>query len=1167
MTNSMNRIQSFIMHRFLPRTILFDLCIMAVLSLIPLLWIPNGQILTGHDCGYPINVLEAYKNRFFTWNSQDSFGVDNTTSISVIPILSIQAAAKMAGLSVADSENVVFIFWFFIMQIAMYSLAKSLKDDIPYRWFPLLAAVLYVFNYYLLALWRYAAATTFSAYTVLPLTIMMVLGVCRGKFPYVRSGVYLAILLFIFNGGGGLSIPLFGGLLLAVVLACVYFVAIEQTARRKELIIQIVKFIGITFVFSLLLNAYWILPFGYYVITTYYSTLAAVGGKAVVLKWTDSVSIHTSIAHLFRLQGFPDWYNNPYHTYANQILMKAPFIIISMMFAPLAFFSVLISKTTGQKKLVYYFTLLSLLGIFFAAGSHPPTGWLYSLFILYVPGFVVFRSAQYKFIPALLVAFAILISYSINYLISTKHILRIQNSKIKGWIQAGSIAGVCLIILLYHYPYFGRGFFFYTKSLSTLISVPAYVESFDRWSASHFDDEGRTLVLPRFNTTWKAALFNWNYFSLYSPFNLITPKSFVQHSYYLNESQFTLFTRLAEDLASNGALTDKIVHLFGIRHVLLARDISYTSDDMPSESPNVYAQSLGNERFPRVWQEGEWSVYQNSLYEKRKIFALPSITALEGGPTDVIAPLLVNSNNFMLQEIIGKSTRNPEFDTLPIQNRIVAFPCMSCAFRDVPPEILPQYTNVLPGSIFYPIKRWREARAVNATPQARRSGISDSLGFTLKRLAEVQSLIQQGRVGGVTDKTVGEVASLWKSIFGEMTDDGDTNASSETVSKVYSYVKAEQVYIRKIIQSHGAIAQNTLKPVENILDTVRLFIEEYISPFANTMSYRVSKNIQNGIVFMDVSALPHDALTKPLLPTRVRVGDITRDVAQTVYNGRVDLGTYTLKQNDVIYVEFPPAQSLFSKKESAIVTIDGIVRSCQSAGISGFSWQNRYILDLTDVRSLSTNAQIFLRRQKNNQPENKSSDSPMLPHFAFNFDRESLLTQHLYFSGTDGDTGAAIYLCVPKGDVEVPMEKVLSVTNERKPSVIVSEQDGFEAPVQQVKYTRVDQTKYLVDLSKATFPMVLVFNENYNSAWRLSRRDTSGTFWKTLTSWNSHGVDTKTHMQIYGYANAWYLPEKPADQLILEFYPQTLFYKGLLVSAFGIGFVAMILIVLHRRKH
>ena len=86
-----------------------DVFIMLAISLIPLLWLPQGYILTGHDSGYPINVLEAYKNRFFTWNSQDSFGLDNTTSISVVPVLTLQALVRFVGFSVAQSELVTFV--------------------------------------------------------------------------------------------------------------------------------------------------------------------------------------------------------------------------------------------------------------------------------------------------------------------------------------------------------------------------------------------------------------------------------------------------------------------------------------------------------------------------------------------------------------------------------------------------------------------------------------------------------------------------------------------------------------------------------------------------------------------------------------------------------------------------------------------------------------------------------------------------------------------------------------------------------------------------------------------------------------------------------------------------------------------------------------------------
>jgi len=350
------------------RKVLFDFVIIAVISCIPLLWLPDGKILTGHDSGYPINVLEAFKNRFYTWNSQDSFGLDNTTSISVIPILSIQALASHLGLSVADSEKVVFVFWFFAMQAGMYALAYSLRETFPYRWFPLLASVLYVFNFYLLALWRYAAGTTFSAYTAFPLTLMVGFQLFLTNASWIRLSILLSVILFVFNGGGGLSIPLFGGLLVGIFWLIAYFVWLEDSGKRRKLLIRTTKFVAGTLGISLVLNAYWVLPFFYYVIVNYYSELSAKGGKAAVLMWTHSVSTYTSISNLLRLQGFPDWYNNPAHPYANFYLQKRLLIFASMLIAPAAYASLYLARVVRQKKIILYFSGLSILGVFLLQG-------------------------------------------------------------------------------------------------------------------------------------------------------------------------------------------------------------------------------------------------------------------------------------------------------------------------------------------------------------------------------------------------------------------------------------------------------------------------------------------------------------------------------------------------------------------------------------------------------------------------------------------------------------------------------------------------------------------------------------------------------------------------------------------------------------------------------
>lgn len=1133
---------------------IIDFLVIAVLSLIPLLWIPDGQILTGHDSGYPINVLEAYKNRFYTWNSQDSMGVDNENSISVIPILSLQAFVSYLGVSVANSETITFIFWFFIMQTSMYMLAHSLREHISYRWFPLLAAVLYVFNFYLLALWRYGAGTTFSAYSALPLTLLFILRMLNGKLKPMPAGLFVSLTLFFFNGGGGLSIPLFGGMFVSLSWAVIYFFLISKKQARLNLVLRIVGFSIAFFCASIFLQAYWLLPFLYFVLTTYYTTLEAVGGKEVVLKWTDSVSLYTSIANLFRLQGYPDWYNNPFHPYANAFLQRGILVFISTLIAPSAFAAVLLAKKTEVKKLIIFFFGLALLGIFFAAGSHPPTGWLYSMLILHIPGFVVFRSAQYKFIPALLLSFSLMLAYTINFFLYETKLLASLREK-QRVVRAGLAIGIIVLILIYHYPFFQRGFFYYSKSLSTLIAVPEYVKKFDIWSKKHFDDEGRTLILPRFNSSWKAGLFNWNYFSLYSPFNLITPKPFIQYSYYLNESQLALFNRMAEEIPQQSELAGELLDFFQVRHILLAKDISYTSEDIPSENWKKYEKGL--QQYPLLWNEGQWSVRKVPEYQPNKIYALSSLTKFHGQGSQVIGALLDGVDDFLLPQMIGKSMNNPTLKDFPVSRMLYAASCLTCSLYKQENEIIPGYTSVLPGSLFYHFKRKREQIPIDVHVSFT-GAVTSRLGLTTKRIAEVISMVEQQRDSSALAILSEEIAKLWSDIDAYLYLKNPTQEQVDMVTQVHDYALSQRKILTRLRDNHAQNAE-VLMPVISTLQRILKKIEEYRNTYENTAVYRVPASMHEAEIFFDRTSLPHTSNDTYVLPTSLVIENTSYPVRAIFTNGKVGLGKFSLTEGQIIAVKFPSEHISFPEQNYVNVTVDTTQMSCVGVTIPGFDAGKSYEMTIKNAASLDKSALFYLRKRKN-ESTISLQDTRFKPDTAFNFDKLAQGAQRKYFSGTDGDVGAYLYLCVDTNVLLPAIEDTISIRPLSSPPLFFRAGNGAVMPRQKILYNRIDQTKYTIDLNNASFPLILVFNENYNELWRLSETDATGGWWQILTQWRVPSFSRSSHLQINGFANAWYIPQKPeSGKLILEFYPQSLFYKGLVISLVSLIIVGLLL--------
>lgn len=1149
--------------------IIFDLCVLILLAFIPLLWIPKGYIVTGHDSGYPINVLSSYKNRFYTWNTQDNFGRDNTTSIGTIPLLSIQATASKMGFDVRSSEIVTFVFWFLSMEIAMYAFAASLYEVFPYPNFPLFASVIYSINYYLLALWRYGAATTFSAFAALPLITLFYLGALRKKISPIKSGFAIGIVSILFNGGGGLSLPLFGGLLITLVWFSIYFILISTHDDRIPTLKSILKCIIFGTISVLGINAYWFLPFLSYVITHFQQNLADAGGIKAVVSWTDSVSKNTSVINLFRLQGFPDWYNNSYHPYANSILQKPFFIFLSYLYAPVAYWSIIVSETSERKKITIGFVLLSLLGIFFAAGVHEPTGVLFERLMYLIPGFVVFRSAQYKFIPALYFSFAVLIAYVVSYYIEI-FLSRVRITALSQRVlSTACTAFVILLILFYHFAYFKQGFFYYTRNLSTLLTVPEHIKVYDDWLAKYGDDQNRILVLPRYNSAWKAGLFDWNYFSLYSPFNLITPKPFVLHSYFLNEAQTALFHRLADEIIRGGLFEDKLYDLFQINRILWTKDTKNSSDDMPSEDPEIYASALSNaKRYARIWDMEPWKLYkiQTQTDEHRKIYGLSSVTKFIGQPSDVFANVLLGANNFYLNKILGTKYDNANDIRLPVSGALYASPCDSCRFDTALRDVTPSYTNILPGSLFYPIKRKQEGITMHLGHDANYN-VMVSLSLSLRRIAELGSMIDQNIAESLQAQTIRELTSHWKYIS-DYLETFEKESHLDMVRTVHEYVASEVLVIRKYKNSaQSTQIKQQINGLLMMLENIDMNISATEEFYQDQKAYTVPDGFTKGKLYMDSVSVPQDINGELILPDMITIGDIQEKIKPVVDGGKVYLGSFEFSYRKRFLLHFPYSTSrLINYEDVQMVSVGGDTKQCVGSDIVGFGSLNKYTLQINSASALPSSISFYIVRKN---PSYTMNDVYVpVERDAISFDRNSRKTQNIFFSAQDGDYSAKFYTCTSSDSDPKKYVSNVRVQQLYAPSVYFAANEDYGTDRIPVTYQRIDQTKYVVTFNMKEVPKILVFHENYDTQWQLYKvnRTVSGILAFTQT-WFNKPLPKNTHFSMYGFANAWYLDNASStDSFIIEYAPQKLFYQGIIIAFVAVSFVIFILMQLSRRK-
>ncbi len=162
-----------------------------------------------------------------------------------------------------------------------------------------------------------------------------------------------------------------------------------------------------------------------------------------------------------------------------------------------------------------------------------------------------------------------------------------------------------------------------------------------------------------------------------------------------------------------------------------------------------------------------------------------------------------------------------------------------------------------------------------------------------------------------------------------------------------------------------------------------------------------------------------------------------------------------------------------------------------------------------------------------------------------------------------------------------------------EPATSNSHKDLDQAP--EITFKRINPTKYLVKIDKAKRPFWLIFSESFNDKWKLYGLKAQGSKIKGLfdeiimdypklkvkearhiTAFTPQDLGLlfqrpigAPHRLVNGYANGWYIDPKDVNlgedfALVLYFWPQNLFYLGLIIS--GITLIGCICYLIRRKN-
>jgi len=1165
------------MIKFFKNPKFFDLLIIFLLGLTPLLWFKPGNLALGHDMGFPLNPIGIFKERLFAWTDKADFGYDQTAALGGFTIHGFEAFIKGLGFSLQTTQKISFIFWLMMPGLAMYYFVCSLGLHKKMRFFPLAASIFYMFNHFLLQAWFIAERTKFSIIVALPLVLSFLIRGIGGELKLFKAAAVITLLLFFFNGGGGLGLALYGGLIIACGACFFYFTLLEWKKRSLKAVGRNFLFLSLIGFFFLLINSYWVFPFVVFVLKGAYQQLGSFGSPERVIEWVRYISENTSFLNFFRLQGIPSWYDNPFLFYAD-VFLKNPFLVLlSFSWFFLAFISIFLTQSKEERKYVVFFGLLVLISMAFSAGSHRPFGEIYVFFISRIPFLTIFRNPFYKFGYLIWFGYAFLTSFTVCKLI--------QRLRLKKLLFTISGFVFLAFILLYNYPFFTGSFFKWRPPLTTLVSPPGYIFEFDNWLNSIKGDK-RILLLPPLNDGWRADAYRWNYWSLTILPNLLFKKPFLANSSNLKKNEAILVNALYKAIwDQDEEKVEKLSTALGVKYFLLRNDFYYDLDWCKTNSPADYQLKL--ESFPFVKPEekfGEWSVYRLELdQELSKIYSAPKTRFLLGNESnlkEIFSDEVQDfQGNFIFLNYKDKELLNDKFlaDEILIYGRCIRCNLAREQFHfELPP------VRLLPFSKFYFLTTWKENYH---EVKIKKTGgpnqlINLELGLATKRLAELQELskiLEKGKEE-VALETVRKFRARINNVFTHL--ENFKNIDNDSLLLIGDYFKNYKRYLRSLTRSFsGGVniliwdsfwkLDDYLKEVEERVwqseKTIRRFVLEVPYDGNYELLIRNEKNWRNIFNESPFKNLP-----------------FVLDGKEYVFSGGefssnwISLGNFYLnkgKHRLAIYLpefsNFSPERNFdFSTKEdgySLSFPIDLLTPKGEPKGEYNISFE--YLTEkgngprLTVVQDTDEEDKItpglIQRRLDETLPvkeyweryENSFDLNPDTQKVEIRLNFEKLTEENLvHFRNFEINWSWS------------PTVVIKTATD----SAFLGEKKN-----PRVEFRKINPTLYEVEVKGAQGPFTLVFLEAFNPNWRAYIDD--GRFSRGIfTAWFKKPLDPKRQFLINGYANAWYIaPEDINNQknfkIIIEFWPQKWFYVGVPLTLFTFLSLFLYLILTKRQ--
>lgn len=1095
-----------------------------LIFLLARLWLPTNYTLAGHDSGLPLDTRSFFLNRLWSWDSFSGFGVDTSHLFGSLFLHAVDyLSAQIAGTVFAGNWFNIF-FWLAAMFIAAYIFSCQLKEGLG-KYFKFIFPPLIIFNFYIFQSLFMLERAKYGVMTGTLLFLALFLKYSRRELGAFKAAFLSAIIFTLFNGGSLLGIPLYGNLFVIIFAIAVFYLIEGVVTKKFSHLLELSIFLLLTAVLWLLINSYQIIPYlpsildrSY--VSHFYSKVIQ-SGKG----WLIYMSQDTSLIDIFRFQAVPMWYSdqgviNVLHSYASIYSQNMLLVLVSFMFPAVAFLAPVVVPKGEQRKAVILFAFIALIAMPFVAGTHTPFGFLYSFLYDHFPGFSVFRTPYYKFAGAYFIGALALFSFTCSFFIEKFF----QRVRIWSFLKPLIVILPVALWFCFHWNLLDtEKVFSWKKGMSTKIQIPGYVWDFFNYSKQYKNINEKILLVPPISEEDYIDSYTWGYWSLSPISYVLNSAPFISNEMLLTDGERVEVDALYQAIyESDKEFVTSLSMKLGIKHILLRKDAvgNDTSKDWPKalESSTVL-------RKENVF--GEWEVYDINTETSPEIYGVGSVVIKS--PSD----LKLSQKQFLSKVVV-----DGEFEKMipseNISNEVESHNCQSCRIERISSNINLPAVRILPNSIFYKIKNYKEGKEVSSLKTTDEK-INSFLGIMARRVSESRSMLAMSINGKYIIEDINKANDYGQELLALIESQPQLTMDYEVANRVLNNSEPLLKSLYDFSASYD-FKKSTLPlrlATYQLVETLRkisLQFSDLLKPhdyLTNNKLFRV--DLSNADYYLDVDSLSYDASGQPFEPSSVFYysqgnrfeAEVSEDEAKTGLL-KISYDQTKLSKNEIndmiIGFNLP---NLYQFEQKRIVPLPTGNHACIKGQILGFKPNLRYEISIY-VNNKDQHLQLF---QQDLETENYAGMDRSIDVYP--------LVQGEPFRIVTQELSSSVYLC--SFDKDYPEIDKIEIYQEFAPVVfsvknVVSQSSSTPA----VSFNKVDRTHYKISTPSHDSSFILVFNQRFNPFWKLTDINAR----KTLTN----------HFVVDGYANAWLIGGNQSGEFGLEYQPQKLFYIGCAVS-------------------